>query len=487
MPRAAIILSLLLLAACSVGPDYERPALSLPDGYRFSARQAEDVANTRWWARFDDPVLDALVEGALLANLDIRIAAARVEQFAAQLRIARSPWYPQLGYGASGSRQGVKAPLPGQLDTLSDSYLASVGAAWELDIWGRVRRANEAARAELWESEEVRRAVILSLTASVAAGYVSLCSLDRQLEIAVQTREARRKALDLFELQFLGGVIGDLQLAQVRSEYERAAAVVPNLEQQIAQQENLISVLLGREPGSIPRGAGIDALQLPAVPAGLPAELLVRRPDIRAAEQRLIAANARIGVARAAYFPRISLTGLAGYASPDLDQWFEDSSRLWSLGADLAGPIFAGGRIKGSVKQAEAVRKAALYDYRQAILVALREVEDGLVQVGKSSEQLLIEQRRVDALKDYARLAQLRYDNGYSSYIEVLDAQRSLFDAQLNYVTTQNRIFAGLINTYKAMGGGWVELAQESADRVDFPDAGGGQPSPAPAQPAEER
>ena len=251
-----------LVAACSVGPDYERPEIETPDAWQYTVAEMADVANTAWWSGFNDPVLDQLVAEALERNLDVRIAASRVEQFAARLNIARSEYYPQIGYGASASRQGIKeeAAVPGFSDTISDNYQATLNVGWELDIWGRVRRASEAARADLFASEEVRRTVILSLVSTVATSYVGLRALDQQLEIAVQTRQTRLEALELFELQYAGGVIGELQLAQVRSEYQSAAAAVPALERDIAQLENAISVLLGRSPGPVPRGLSIDEL-----------------------------------------------------------------------------------------------------------------------------------------------------------------------------------------------------------------------------------
>ena len=476
-----LMLSLLLgmLLACSVGPNYERPEVKTPDSWHYQVAAAADIANTEWWSGFNDPVLDQLVQSALENNLDVRIAASRIEQFSAQLNVTRSNYYPQIGYGASARRRGVKdaAIAPLVTDGITDNYQATINIGWELDIWGRVRRASEAARADLWAADEVRRTVILSLVSSVATSYVGLRALDRQLEIAVQTRETRREGLSLFELQFAGGVIGELQLAQVRSEFESAAAAVPAFERDIAQLENAISLLLGRPPGPIPRGLPIAQFQLDRVPANAPSELLIRRPDIRRAEQQLIAANAQIGVARAAYFPSISLTTLTGFVSGDLASWFKQDSRVWGTGGELLGPIFAGGRIKGNVKRAEALQREFVFHYRQVILVALSEVEDALVQTEKSREQLASEQRRVDALVNYTRLAKIRYDNGYTSYLEVLDAQRSLFTSQLNLVNVQTNVYVGLINTYKAMGGGWVQLAEQDADKVDFPED---KPKPKP-------
>jgi multidrug efflux system outer membrane protein len=303
----------------------------------------------------------------------------------------------------------------------------------------------------------------------VATGYISLRGLDAQLEIAQDTVQSRKESLDLFELQFEGGVISELTLAQVRSEYEQAVAAVPEIESQITQTENLLSILLGRNPGSIQRGLAIDKLTLTSIPANIPSDILIRRPDILQAEQNLIAANALIGVAKAEYFPSISLTGLAGLASGDLSNLLESDSLVWSIGADAFGAIFTGGRISAGVKQSEAYYKELLFRYQQSILTAFREVEDALVATQKSREKLQAQERRVKALGDYASLARLRYDNGYSSYIEVLDAERSLFDSELNAVRTQSDVIIGLINTYKAMGGGWVALAQETADTVDFP------------------
>jgi len=475
-------LTLLLLAACAVGPDYEKPEINTPDAYRFSDEEASDVVNTEWWTQFDDPVLNELIDEALRSNLDVRTAAARVEQFAARLNITRSDFFPQVGYGVSADRQGIsrnKADGLG-IDSITTSYEATINVGWELDVWGRIRRASEASRAQLLAAEESRRTVIMSLVSSVATSYISLRRLDAQLEIAIRTRDLRAESLRLFEMQFNGGVISQLQLSQIESEYELAVSAVPLIERDIAVLESLIATLLGRNPGPVPRGKSIDKLTLAQVPEGVPSELLLRRPDIRLAEQDLISNNALIGVARAAYFPRISLTGLAGFVSGDLDAWFDSDSVAWAAGGALAGSIFTGGAIKGNVKQAEALQQQSLYTYQQSILTALKEVEDALIGTQKAREKLLSDGRRVDALKEYARMARLRYDNGFTSYIEVLDSERSLFAAKLTYVDTQKDIYVGLINTYKAMGGGWVVLAEQKANEVDFPeDEDGYVPDPA--------
>jgi multidrug efflux system outer membrane protein len=472
MKRLATILLCfsLLLAGCAVGPEYERPMVETPDAWRITVEEAADTANTAWWEQFRDPVLNELINTALLENRDIRIAAARLEQFMAQVEITRSGFYPQAGYGIAGSRnQASKNILPAGVESLTETWQATLNVGWELDVWGRLRRATDAAQADLLAAEEGRRAVILSLVSSVATGYITLRGLDAQLEIARDTVKSRKDSLDLFELQFEGGVISELTLAQVHSEYEQALAAVPEIERQISLTENLLSILLGHNPGSIQRGLPIDKLTQASIPADIPSDILARRPDILQAEQNLIAANALIGVAKAEYFPRISLTGLLGLASGDLSNLLESDSLIWSIGGDAFGAIFTGGRISAGVKQSEAYYKELLFRYHQSILTAFREVEDALVSTQKAREKLQAQGRRVKALENYAGLARLRYDNGYSSYIEVLDAERSLFDSELNSVRTQSEVIVGMINTYKAMGGGWVMLAEETANTVDFP------------------
>jgi multidrug efflux system outer membrane protein len=456
-----------------VGPDYVRPVVDSPVDWRVDYAAAAEVANTRWWQQFDDPILNQLIDTALRENKDVRIAAARVEEFAARLDISRSGFYPQIGYGGQASRNQASRKafggVPSGSDRTYNDYSATLNADWEIDLWGRIRRATQASRAELLAQEENRRTVILSLVSTVANTYVTLRRFDRQLEVSQETLATRAEALRLFEIKFRGGVISELELAQVKVEYEQAAAAIPPIEERIAITENALSVLLGHNPGDIPRGKSIDALLLPPVPAGAPSSLLANRPDIRAAEQNLVAANARIGVARAQYFPTISLTGLFGYASEELDNLLQGSANVWSLGAGALGPIFTGGAIAGQVRASEAVQRQALTAYLQTVQAAFRDVDDALVSVQKSRERLAAEGRRVEALGDYARLAKLRYDEGYASYIEVLDAQRSLFDAELQYVSVRSDVYTSLVNTYKAMGGGWVAQAQATADATDFP------------------
>jgi multidrug efflux system outer membrane protein len=303
----------------------------------------------------------------------------------------------------------------------------------------------------------------------VASGYINLRSLDKQLEIAKRTLKARKDSLTLFELKFNGGVVSELEVSQIRSEYEKAAVRIPSIERQIALRENDLSILLGRNPGPITRGTAIEDMTLPDIPAGMPSELLERRPDIRQAEQNLVAANAQIGVAKAEFFPTISLTGLFGYASLALSDLFQSSSNLWDVGGVALGPIFSGGRLTGQLRASRAVQRQVLNGYLLTVQTAFREVDDALISIQKRREELAAQGRQVDALQEYTRLAQLNYDEGQVSYIEVLDSQRQLFDTELIYAQTKNEVYASLIGMYKAMGGGWVLDAEAIANEVDYP------------------
>jgi multidrug efflux system outer membrane protein len=301
--------------------------------------------------------------------------------------------------------------------------------------------------------------VILSLVSSVATSYVNLLNLDKQLVISQQTAELRKGSYELFTLRYEAGVINEMELAQSRSEYEQALATIPQIQKSIALQENAINVLLGRYSGPVSRGRKFDDLKLPIIPAGLPSDLLERRPDIKQAEQNLIAANAQIGVAKAAYFPSISLTGFFGFASSDFSDLFTGSAKVWQYSAPISAPIFTAGKISSQVKVTEAIQQQYLYQYQQTIQTAFRDVNDALAGQNLTRKQLEAQRERVLALRIYAGLARERFDNGYSSYIEVLDAERSLFDVELAYVQTQNSLFQALIGLYKSMGGGWVAEA----------------------------
>jgi multidrug efflux system outer membrane protein len=466
--RRIALLSLAVLAiagGCAVGPDYRRPEVGSPPAWRIADVDAKSTADTAWWEQFGDPVLDNLVRTALQENLDLRIATARIDEFAGRYGFVRSEIFPQVDAGASAGRGRVSAAtgnaIPSGTRFTQDNYQAFLSASWELDLWGRIRRSTEAAQAELVGSEDNRRAIVLSVVSSVAGSYINLLDLDRQLVIARETVKSRGETLELFKIRFEGGFSSEIEYVQIKSLYEEALATIPAIQKAITQQENALCVLLGRNPGPIPRGKSLDGLGLPVIPAGLPSNLLERPPDVLASEQALIAANARIGVAKAAYYPTIGLTGLLGSASTDLSDLFSGPAKVWSYSVPVPMPIFTGGRISGSVRAAEAIQQQALAGYRQTIQNAFREVEDALVGQARTREQLQAQRNQVDALQKYLELAQLRFDNGYTSYLEVLDAQRSLFDAQLVYVQNQGVLFQAMIDLYRAMGGGWVTAPEK--------------------------
>jgi multidrug efflux system outer membrane protein len=465
-----------VLAGCMVGPDYQRPAADAPAAFRFEDKSTPNLADTRWWEQFQDPVLNDLIKTALEQNKDIQIAAARVEEFLGRFGVTRAQLFPQVGLQGQGGRQEVSTsianPLPSGSTNPYSSFALDLGVSWELDLWGKLRRATQAARADLLASEENRLTVILSLTSAVATSYVTLIDLDRQLQIAKSTADSRREFYRIFKLRFDGGVVSQVELEQARSDYELALSTIPVIEKLVGQQENALSVLLGRNPGPIARDRAIDTLALPQVPAGLPSELLERRPDLRQAEQLLIAANARIGVAKAQFFPSISLTALLGTASASLSGLFQGAAKTWAYAGTLGQPIFTGGSLVSQLLITEAQKKRALLEYQQAIQTAFREVSDALIDQAKTREQLAAQARQVEALRVYARLARLRYENGYTSYLEVTDSETKLFNAELAYTQAQGQLFFALINVYKAMGGGWVDEAGRMTGRDAAPGDG---------------
>lgn len=468
--RLFSVLATLVLSACSIGPDYVRPTVETPPAWTVDYAAAS-LADAAWWRQFGDQALDRLIESALQGNLDLQLAAARVDQYLGQLQTTRADFFPQVGAAGSALRtDDTETGLsPGGSGTYN-YYQGTLNATWEIDLWGRIRRASEAARAELLASEAGRRAVLLSLTANTASAYIALRGLDRQLEIARDTEKVYAESLRIFRLRRQHGTISQLEVSQVESQYEVARQAIPRYEAAVARQEHLLAVLLGRNPGAITRGKSIDELIVPGIPAGLPSELLERRPDIMQAEQALIAANARIGVARALYFPRLSLTGAFGTASIHSDRLFEGPAEVWQLSGEVLAPIFTFGAIEGQVKAAEAVQRQTLFAYRQTILNAFRETEDALVGTAKGREQLASQTRQVAALGTYAELARRQYEAGKTGYLQVLDADRALFDGQLSRVQTQATTLISLVDVYRAMGGGWIDEADRLANpRQDTP------------------
>jgi multidrug efflux system outer membrane protein len=472
------------LCACTVGPDFERPQIEVPVQWRIDYPSAADVANTKWWEQFGDPVLNQLIEEALRGNTDVRIAAARVDQFIGALTTTRSQFYPQFGYSLDASRNRAsrvgQPPLTPGADPYYTLYQGALSAQWQIDLFGRIRRQSEAAQAQVYATEQGRRGVILSLVASVATSYIALRALDQQLEISQATAKNYADTARIFDLRFKGGVVSEVELKQVESQYQQALAAIPALEQQIAAQENLISVLLGRNPGPIPRGRALDELVAPGIPADLPSTLLERRPDILQAEQSLVAANANIGAAKALYFPTLSLTGLLGSVSTAIGDFLTGPATAWTLGATLTGPIFTFGAIEGQVQTAEGGQRAALAFYQQTIFNAFRETNDALVGSVKKRAESEAQARRVAALREYARLSRLRFDNGYAGYLEVLYAENELFGAELAAVASQADRYTQIVNVYQAVGGGWVDEADKLAPQPQLAlPAGEGPPTAA--------
>jgi outer membrane protein, multidrug efflux system len=465
----AWIFILVLLAGCTVGPDWTQPRVDTPPGWRIEYKEAVELANTRWWEAFGDPALDNLVADALRENRDLVQAAARVDQFLGALRATRSQFYPQLNYSGDASRNRLSlngtTQLPAGADRNFSLYEAALGASWQIDLFGRVRRQAESAQAQVYASEQGRRGVVLSVVSAVTTAYIALRGADRQLEIARATEQNYARSLDLFERRHQAGTVSELERSQVESQYRQAQAAVPALERQVQQQENLLSVLIGRNPGPIPRGRGVEALLDPAIPAALPSSLLERRPDVLQAEQGLRAANANIGAAKALYFPAISLTGIFGLQSTSLDNFSRSSSTTGSITASITGPIFTFGAVEGQVATAEAARREALAFYENVVFNAFRDTNDALAGVQTRRQEYDALARRAQALRTYARLSQAKYEGGQTSYIEVLYAQNELFAAELNAISSLTQRYAELINLYKALGGGWVDAADPLAPR----------------------
>jgi multidrug efflux system outer membrane protein len=461
--RLLALCALLTLAGCTLGPDYRRPEIKSPAAFQYEPRDAAATADTLWWKQFQDPVLDQLIAEALAHNTNVQIAAANVEQAAAALTQTRSQFFPAVGYGAGAQRERAREPaFAAQIPNYpnpSSAYQAALQASWEIDLWGRIRRQSEAAYANVLATDDARRGVILSLVASVANSYLQLRGLDAQLDVAKKTLQTYKESVDLFTLQFQYGQVSMMNVAQAQSQYETAAVQIPLLESQIAQTQNSLAVLIGRDPGPILRGKSVYELQLPQVPAGVPSQLLERRPDLLQAEQQLIAANAQIGAAKALYFPTISLTGAFGSASSDLSKLFSGPAGVWSYAGTLAGPIFSFGAVSGQVAQAEAAQNAALLNYQLSIRNAFADVDNALVAHQKLQEQLAAQVKLVAALQQYSDLARMQYDGGYTSYSTVLQAEQALFPAELNLASVRAQLYASSVSLYKAMGGGWVAQA----------------------------
>jgi outer membrane protein, multidrug efflux system len=476
MARRLAALSLSLFAAgCALGPNYKRPAVPTPPTWReIPTAEAESLANTPWWDLFDDPPLQELVRIALLENKDLKIAVERIEEARARYGFTKADLWPAVDLSGTAGRLRFNAgslvhtppadTAAANEATETSIYSVTANVSWELDFFGRIRRATEAQRALFLGTEEARRSAVISLVADVAQAYFELRDFDRRLVIARRTIESRREYVELARDRFEGGLTPEVDLRQAEAELRRVETVVFDLERLVALKENELSVLLGRNPGDITRGRALDEQKLPAaVPAGLPSVLLDRRPDIRVAEQTLAAATANIGEAKALLFPRISLTGAFGFTSTDLDNLFDGPSKSWNIIGNLLQPIFNAGKNKRRVEITESRQRQLLYAYEGTIQQAFRETEDALVTYRKTGEQRQAQAARVEAERKVVELADLRYRGGVAAYLEVLDAQRSLFGAELDETQTIGAHYVSLVRLYKALGGGWPSAPEAPA------------------------
>jgi multidrug efflux system outer membrane protein len=455
MKRLALLV--VLAAGCMVGPDYKRPMVQAPPSYRGDAERgdAASLADKGWAQVFPDPALVELIRTALARNQDVLIAAARIEQAEAQLGITRADQLPavNLGLAAGRERIGRTSQTPPITTSL---FQGNVSASWQLDFWGKFRRATEAARADLLAAEWNDRAVITSLIAGVAGAYYQLLELDLQLEVSRRTLTSRKESLGLVQELERQGAVSLLDVRQAEQLVYNAAQTIIDIERRTEQQENFISVLLARNPGPIPRGRKLtEQPHDPLVPAGLPSTLLQRRPDIQLQEARLISANAHIGVARAAFFPSISLTGGGGVQSAALTDLFDGPSGVWNFFGSLMQPIFAGGRLSSGVKLSEAQQKEALIVYQQTIQQAFREVSDALVAYRKNREFRQQQELLASSTRDALALSEQRYRGGAASYLEVLDSNTRTFAAELGLAQAQLNELLALVQLYNALGGGW--------------------------------
>ena len=476
----ALLIGVAGFTGCTVGPNYRRPAVDVPGTYRGSTSDetaaeptpsndtqagksapaqppSASLGDAKWWEVFQDPQLQSLIRTALKNNYDVRIAATRVLQAQAQLGITRADQLPSLGVGGNiSSQQSPKlGPIPSYELTQGE---LTASAAYNLDFWGKYRRATEAARATLLADDWAQKEVTATLVANLATAYFELRELDLELEISKRTFNSRSDSLQLTRSLERHGIDSLLDVRQSEQLVYTAATEIPDFERQIAQEENAISILLGKNPDDVPRGLKLtEQPHAPEVPAGLPSSLLERRPDVREAEENLIAANAQIGVARAAYFPQISLTGTAGYESPALTNLFTGPAGLWSLAASVTQPIFEGGRLKSNVRLAEAQHEQMLLTYQQTIQGAFRDVSNGLIAYRKNREFRIQEERLLESAQDAARLSEVRFKAGTTDYLEVLTNETNSFSAELGVAQAQANELIALVQLYQALGGGWQQ------------------------------
>ena len=457
---SAFLLVVALLAGCTVGPNYHRPTVDSPTNFRTlapetgSQSQASSYADLPWWEVFHDPKLQELIRSALKQNYDLQLATERINAARAELAVTRSSLYPQVG-GEANFIGGKESNTQSRFNFL----LLSADAAFQLDLFGKLRRATEASRAELLATEDAKRTVVMTLVSDIAVDYYTLLQLDLQLDITRQTVNTQTDSIKLTNARLDHGVATRLDVLQAQQVLDTANAQIPDLERLIAQEENAISILLGSYPQAVPRGQPLIEQALPPeVPAGLPSTLIERRPDIREAEQVLVASNAEIGVAKASFFPSIALTGSGGGAfgrSSAFSSLMDTHLGIWSYGAQVSQPIFTGGALKGNLRLAQSENKQALIVYRQSIQRAFGEVSDALIGYQKYHEVRVRQEATVADLQETLRLSKTRYQGGTTTYLEVLDAQRSLYSAELTLADARGNEYRSLVQLYKSLGGGW--------------------------------
>jgi outer membrane protein, multidrug efflux system len=456
---AAGLVGLALLCGCAVGPDYKQPPISAPDRYREvqgPPAPAPSLADQPWWDVFGDPTLQRLIDEALQNGYDVQLAAARVAESRARAGIARSEFWPQIGYQGQWSRQRQSIYVPPGSTATYNLNAVNVNFGWELDLWGRIRRLNEAAKAQYLATEDARRGVLLSLVSDVAVTYFQLRELDEELSIARNTVEAFQQTSDLFQRKLAEGAASALETSYATAALGQVAAQVPEIERRIEATENQLNFLLGRNPDSVPRGQTLAGQTLPPeIPAGLPSELLERRPDVRQAEEQLVAANALVGVATANFFPRISLTGLFGAVGPELDNFFYPAGKTWSIAAGLFGPLFQGGRLRSEYDAAYAQWEQAKVQYEQTVTGAFAETTTVLYAREKIAASVAELTRTVHDYGEMVRLTNLRYFSGLSSYFEVLYAMQQLYPAEIALARARLDLLVDFVDIYKALGGGW--------------------------------
>ena len=460
-----------VLASCSMGPDFERPEVPVPETYQASSIPGASFANLQWWELFDDDDLEALIETALLNNKELAIAMARIEEARATLGFVRSDQFPNLD-GTAGAARGNTFPGSNVPGSINESFVLAANLSFELDLWGKLRRSTESARAELLATVDARNVVTITLISDVASFYLLLLDLDERVDIARRTQKTREDALTIIQARFDKGVVPLIDVNQAQIELADATAELAALQRQRGIAENALSVLLGRNPGPVARsGEGVaSTLSIPEIPVGLPSELLERRPDVRQAMNELAAQTARIGVAEALRFPSLSLTGSLGLASNDLSGFLSSENKVWGISADLLGPIFDAGRGKARVEAERARTEQLLNNYQLTVLRSFQEVEDALIEISPYRMEAEAREGQVEAASSATRLSRARYDGGVTSYLEVLESERSLFRAELLASSTRREQVVAIVSLYKALGGGWP-TEEEISEAGGFSEA----------------